>query len=574
MAGAGKSWECNQRLLELLNTGTVERSDIIITSFSKANSYDTIERLSDSDLVETAYGLDWLVDDGLFDDEGITVRTFNSICYNLVGGDEDFQFERLVLIDRESDAEVFQQFFGECAPQFEYRYVPPSRANDAADSGSLPVGNQILRAYNYLRSLGYGDTPEEYRVYSQMRTQVAAPESSVIEVMQQWDEWKRAHDVVQHDDCVRGAIELERTPLGKVLVIDEFQDLSPLQYRLYKLWRDSQQFDHVIIAGDEAQAIYGFRGSTGRYLRETHCDESIELSESRRCAPKIVEKAQEIIGGYGYFEETLTSHRRDCDGIVETVPVAGKTAEDFRPLVEELLTDLTSDDSVMILGRTNLDVRRVAKALNDLGYPNQPIVPADSERKRGLWYWGSPAPEILSALRCWRAGEPLYPGYVEGLLSIAEVDHPWVEHAVAGKLATYSKADEGYHDYPKLRDGRLYPPDVIDEVFDSPQSTESVLNNLRLEDARREALRRALDAEHDIRPDQIKVGTIHSAKGRESARVLVLAGYSYQQAERYRNEPNVEEEERRLYHVAVTRAADRLYIVTGWNGSETCPIFL
>jgi superfamily I DNA/RNA helicase len=574
MAGAGKSWECNQRLLELLNSGVVEPRDILITSFNKANTHDIIARLEDSAVVEAVHGLDWLVDKGQFGDEGVTIRTFNSICYNLVRGDEEFQFERLVVMDRKSDEEVFQQFFEECAPQFEYRYVPPAQVDEAVDSGSIPVGNQILRAYNYLRALGYGDTPEEYRAYSQMETQVAAPESSVIEVMRQWDEWKQANEVIQHDDCVRGAIELEKIPQGKVLVIDEFQDLSPLQYRLYKLWRDSQQFVHVIIAGDEAQAIYGFRGTTGRYLRETDCDESIELSESRRCAPKIVEKAQEIIAGYGYFDSTLSSYRKDSDGVVETVPVAGKTAADLRPVIEELVTGLAVDSSVMILGRTNLDVQRVSKALNELGYPNQPIVPADSERRIGLWYWESPATEILHTLRRWRTGERLYPAYVEVLLSIADVDHPWVEHAVAGKLVKYSKADEGYHDYPQLLDGALYSPDLIDEVFDVPESTETVLNCLRLEDARRDVLRRALDSEQDIRPDQIRVGTIHSAKGQEGSRVLLLAGYSHQQAERYRYEPGVEEEERRLYHVAATRAADRLCIVTGWNGSEPCPVFL
>jgi superfamily I DNA/RNA helicase len=574
MAGSGKSSKCNQRLVGLLNNDEVEPNDILITAFNKANTHDIVSRWEDPDLVEAVHGLEWIVDKGQFDDTGITVRTFNSICYNLVREDEKFQFDRLVVMDRESDEEVFQQFFEECAPRFEYRYVPPSQVDDADDRGSLPVANQILRAYNYLRALGYGNTLEEYRVYSRMETQVAAPESRVIEVMQQWDVWKESNGIVQHDDCVRGAIELEKIPSGRVLVIDEFQDLSPLQYRLYKLWRDSQQYDHIIIAGDEAQAIYGFRGTRGRYLRETYCDESIELTKSWRCAPKIVEKAQEVIGGYGYFDETLSSHRDDSDAIEETIEVAGNTAEDLRPVVEELLTDLAHDSSVMILGRTNLDVQRVAKALNELGYPNQPIVPADGERKRGLWYWEAPAPEVLHTLRRWRAGEQLYPPYVEVLLSIADVDHAWVDHAVAGKLTNYSKADEGYHDYPELLDRAMYSPDLIDEVFDFPESTESVLNCLCLDDARREVLRRALDSEHDNRPDQIRVGTIHSAKGQESSWVLLLAGYSHKQAERYRYEPGVEEEERRLYHVAVTRAADRLYTVTGWNGSEPCPIFL
>lgn len=74
---------------------------------------------------------------------------------------------------------------------------------------------------------------------------------------------------------MKEAIEARCAPPGSVLLIDEFQDLSPLQYKLYEAWRDSPGVNRVYITGDVHQAIYGFRGADPTHFRETPADETI-----------------------------------------------------------------------------------------------------------------------------------------------------------------------------------------------------------------------------------------------------------------------------------------------------------
>lgn len=43
------------------------------------------------------------------------------------------------------------------------------------------------------------------------------------------------------------------------ILVDEFQDICPLQYEVVRLLAKPQ--DNLFIVGDDDQAIYGFRGS-------------------------------------------------------------------------------------------------------------------------------------------------------------------------------------------------------------------------------------------------------------------------------------------------------------------------
>jgi DNA helicase II / ATP-dependent DNA helicase PcrA len=47
-----------------------------------------------------------------------------------------------------------------------------------------------------------------------------------------------------------------------VLFVDEFQDVSPLQFALYELW--ARTHERVYVAGDDDQTIYGFQGAASR----------------------------------------------------------------------------------------------------------------------------------------------------------------------------------------------------------------------------------------------------------------------------------------------------------------------
>lgn len=78
------------------------------------------------------------------------------------------------------------------------------------------------------------------------------------------------------------------------LLVDEFQDISPLQYRLIQAW--SRGGREVFIIGDPDQAIYGFRGADPESFKR-FCEEGTQvicLKKNYRSSPEILEASGKI----------------------------------------------------------------------------------------------------------------------------------------------------------------------------------------------------------------------------------------------------------------------------------------
>lgn len=81
------------------------------------------------------------------------------------------------------------------------------------------------------------------------------------------------------------------------IVVDEFQDLNELDFRLILL---VSQDAHLMVVGDDDQAIYGFRGTSPRYIIEFvkasgRATQSLQLRRNYRCPRNIVEHADALI---------------------------------------------------------------------------------------------------------------------------------------------------------------------------------------------------------------------------------------------------------------------------------------
>ncbi len=85
----------------------------------------------------------------------------------------------------------------------------------------------------------------------------------------------------------------------KWLVVDEFQDVSPLQSALLDLWLGGR--DELCVVGDPAQTIYSFAGANAAYLREFPTKfpgaTSVELVRNYRSTPEVVAAANHLLAG-------------------------------------------------------------------------------------------------------------------------------------------------------------------------------------------------------------------------------------------------------------------------------------
>jgi DNA helicase-2/ATP-dependent DNA helicase PcrA len=83
----------------------------------------------------------------------------------------------------------------------------------------------------------------------------------------------------------------------KWFVVDEFQDVSPIQSALLDLWLGGR--DEICVVGDPAQTIYSFAGADADYLRAFPAKFSgatcVELVRNYRSTPQIVESANRLL---------------------------------------------------------------------------------------------------------------------------------------------------------------------------------------------------------------------------------------------------------------------------------------
>ena len=88
----------------------------------------------------------------------------------------------------------------------------------------------------------------------------------------------------------------KENPFDQIL-IDEFQDLNPLDRALIKII--SEMGSRVFVAGDDFQSVYSFRGADPKGLLEFHKiyknTKHFELEESFRCPRTIIEYSKKII---------------------------------------------------------------------------------------------------------------------------------------------------------------------------------------------------------------------------------------------------------------------------------------
>jgi len=81
------------------------------------------------------------------------------------------------------------------------------------------------------------------------------------------------------------------------VLIDEYQDINPIQYELIYLLTQTKQ--NLFVVGDDDQSIYGFRGSDGqcfqKLLKDFNDTKTIYLNVNYRCVASIVEISQTMI---------------------------------------------------------------------------------------------------------------------------------------------------------------------------------------------------------------------------------------------------------------------------------------
>ena len=166
-----------------------------------------------------------------------------------------------------------------------------------------------------------------------------------------YNEYKKKNTLLNYSDMINQFISKPHLcPRLKVMFVDEAQDLSPLQWKMYDLLKSNS--DDVYLAGDDDQAIYTWAGAdVNRFIKEP-AKERV-LSKSRRIPKKVQELSSIVISRIRGLRATKHYKARDEEGKVEKI-----TTLDHLDLLS---------NNWLILTRTLNRAEEICKILKDKG---------------------------------------------------------------------------------------------------------------------------------------------------------------------------------------------------------------
>jgi ATP-dependent DNA helicase Rep len=163
-------------------------------------------------------------------------------------------------------------------------------------------------------------------------------EAAAARAYRRYGDTLRAYQAVDFDDLIAlpiGLLSTDEAAAAKWrercthLLVDEYQDTNPAQYRLFKLLVGERAAFTVV--GDDDQAIYGWRGACLDNLEQLPKDfpalKVVKLEQNYRSTVRILRSANALIGNNPkLFEKKLWSEHGHGDAIRVT-PEADDEAE-------------------------------------------------------------------------------------------------------------------------------------------------------------------------------------------------------------------------------------------------------
>ncbi|GAW49570.1 MULTISPECIES: ATP-dependent DNA helicase UvrD2 [unclassified Nocardioides] len=326
----------------------------------------------------------------------------------------------------------------------------------------------------------------------------------------------------------------------KWFVVDEFQDVSPIQSALLDLWLGGR--NELCVVGDPAQTIYSFAGANADYLRDFRAKfpgtTSIELVRNYRSTPEVVTAANALLAGSASRGVELRAQRPSGPTVTYTPrPDEVAEAEAVAAQITRLRDAGRPLSEVAILFRINALSEAFEEALSARGLPY--VV-----RGAARFFDRPEVREAVTRLRgAARSGE-------------AESSDSWVD-AVHGTLAGMGWSAEAPTARGQTRDRWESWQALFHQATEFALAHPDADLNVFVDDLDRRA-----SEQHAPVADGVTLATFHAAKGLEWDTVFLCGLQDGTLPITYADTPAAIEEERRLLYVGMTRA--RVDLALSW----------
>lgn len=338
--------------------------------------------------------------------------------------------------------------------------------------------------------------------------------------------FKKQRGVKDYTDLITEFNKIGQSPKLDIVIVDEVQDLKPNEWQMVRVMMDQARATYL--AGDDDQAIYSWSGADVSKLIDLDCHLQV-LNQSYRIPKKIFAKSNNLVS-----------------------KIKKRIDKEWQPRKEEGQVRSTNFESInlnqgewLILGRTNYYINEIAKEL----------------KNKGFFYeknnYSSINNDVATAYRAWIAlqrGEEIPYSHVKNLFQYMPVGKDGVSR---GKKGLPGADMEGLYSYDNLSQ---------EWGLNIPLETSWEVALQRIPESDRNYIRHILKSGHELdEKANIKLSTIHGAKGGESQNVILFSDISK------RINDNMwanRDDERRVFYVGMTRAKENLYIVPSTSPYE------
>ncbi|WP_327310574.1 ATP-dependent DNA helicase UvrD2 [Streptomyces sp. NBC_01243] len=396
------------------------------------------------------------------------------------------------------------------------------------------------------------------------KTQRDAPRdpAEISQIYATYEELKRDRSVIDFEDVLllTVAILQDRHDIAdhvrrqyQHFVVDEYQDVSPLQQRLLDLWLGDR--DTLCVVGDASQTIYSFTGATPDHLlnfRTRHPNATVvKLVRDYRSTPQVVHLANGLLGqargrAAEHRLELVSQREPGPEPACTEYPDEPSEAEGTARRIRDLIATGVPAGEIAVLYRVNSQSEVYEQALADAGVPYQ-------LRGAERFFERAEVREAGVALRgAARAGGN------DSLLDDAE----GLPAEVRAVLST-----KGWTQQPPAGSGAVRDRwESLAALVRLAEDFERAKPGATLSDLVAELDERAA-AQHAPTVQGVSLASLHSAKGLEWDAVFLVGLTEGMMPITYARTDEQIEEERRLLYVGVTRA--RLHLSLSWSLSRS-----